>query len=249
MEDPFRLVVWNCNMAFHQKYEQLLALRPTVAVIPECAQADIVRQKAPGFAFRDVEWAGTYPNKGLSVFSFGEYTLRRHATWDAQYHIALPLEVRGPVELNLLALWAFNERAPATVTPNPATTEAALKHYAPFLAEAPGCVAGDFNANVMWDAQGRYASFASLDRTAEDMGLTSAYHLASGDAKGAEATPTFYWQKKRTQPYHIDYAYIPRSWMPRLTSVTVGYPDDWLAHSDHVPLVIELAPTAVTAVA
>ena len=29
----FRLVVWNCNMALHAKYERLLALSPHVALL------------------------------------------------------------------------------------------------------------------------------------------------------------------------------------------------------------------------
>jgi hypothetical protein len=28
-----RIVAWNCNMALHNKYERLLALRPDIAVI------------------------------------------------------------------------------------------------------------------------------------------------------------------------------------------------------------------------
>ena len=33
-----RLIAWNCNMAFHRKVEPLLALRPDIAVISECAE-------------------------------------------------------------------------------------------------------------------------------------------------------------------------------------------------------------------
>ena len=40
-----RIVAWNCNMALHKKYEHLLALRPDVAAIPECAQTGLTRRK------------------------------------------------------------------------------------------------------------------------------------------------------------------------------------------------------------
>jgi hypothetical protein len=31
-----RIVVWNCNMSFHRKYEHLFALNPDIAIIPVC---------------------------------------------------------------------------------------------------------------------------------------------------------------------------------------------------------------------
>lgn len=115
----FRVVVWNCAQGLDRKIEQLLLLKPDIAVVPECAEPDILRRKAPGFTFTDCEWTGEQCNKGLGVFSFNGHTLRRHQSWDRQYHIFLPLEVRGTHPVNLLAVWAFNHRAPVSVSPNP----------------------------------------------------------------------------------------------------------------------------------
>src|SRR3954453_8893270 len=133
---PIRLSVWNCSMALHNKFEHLLSLKPDVAVIPECAEPDILRKKAPHFEFTDCEWSGINKDKGLGVFSFNGFTLRRHQSWDRSFHIFMPIEVRGPESLNLLALWAFNHRVKyklPSVGPNPATTVAALRYYRPFL--------------------------------------------------------------------------------------------------------------------
>ena len=46
-----RIVTWNCAMKLDAKYEQLMSLRPDIAVIPECAEPDILRKKAPNFEF------------------------------------------------------------------------------------------------------------------------------------------------------------------------------------------------------
>jgi exodeoxyribonuclease-3 len=240
----FRLVVWNCNMALHAKHERLLSLRPDVAVVPECAEPDILRRKAPDFRFADCEWRGSGKDKGLGVFTFGDLRLRLHQSWEPRFHLFLPVEVRGPATFNLLAVWAFSTRAPERVAPNPATTAAAVAHYAPFLAAAPAVVAGDFNASVFWDASKRYESFAGLDASLGALGLVSAYHAAGGHALGAEPAPTLFWQKKVTQPFHIDYAYIPRAWTSRVREASIGGAGEWLAHSDHAPLVVEVAGDA-----
>jgi exodeoxyribonuclease-3 len=230
-------------MALHTKYQYLMALRPDVAIIPECAEPDILRRKAPEFAFTDCEWSGQFKDKGLGVFSFNGYSLRRHQSWEARFHLFVPIEVCGPSAFNLLAVWAFNHRAPATVSPNPTTTLEAVSHYQPFLTSGAGVVAGDFNANVIWDQGARYASFANLNTTLEGMGLVSAYHTKRDVKLGEELDFTHFWQRNREQLYHIDYAYVPKSWMPSTAEVSVGGVEEWLPRSDHAPLVIDVRPS------
>jgi exodeoxyribonuclease III len=249
-----RIVVWNCCMALHEKYERLLDLKPDIAIVPECAEPDVLRRKAPGFSFADCEWRGTEypdtgvdPNKGLGVFTFGDLRLRLHHSWDPRFHLFLPLEVRGRgTPLNLLAVWAFNDRVPASVSPNPATTAKAIEHYAPFLRPRDSVVAGDFNGSVVWDDRGGYGKFADVDRTLDDLGLTSAYHAKNvGEKLGEERQPTHFWQRNVTQPFHIDYVYMPKSWVGDAL-VTVGTSDEWLSASDHAPVVVEVPSLAHT---
>jgi exodeoxyribonuclease-3 len=238
---PIRLVVWNCSMALHSKVECLVSLRPDVAVIPECAEPDVIRKKAPDFEFANCEWTGTAKNKGLGIFSFNGVTLRRHQSWERSFHIFIPVEVRGREAANLLAVWAFNHRAKSVAGPTPKTTAEAIRHYQPFLTAAPAIVAGDFNANVKWDASGRYAKFAEVNSELESLGLTSAYHSTRGHALGEEPDPTLLFQKKPEKGYHIDYVYLPRTWLPRIRTVDVGSPAEWLSQNDHVPLVVDIA--------
>jgi exodeoxyribonuclease III len=231
-------------MALHEKFERLREFAPDVAVVPECASPDILRRKAPGFHYADVEWRpGAEQNKGLGVFAFGGTRIRLHETWTPQYPIFLPIEVRGGVSCQLLAVWAFNRRASKLpyVGPNPPTTSDAVAHYASFLRAGRGIVAGDFNASVYWDTSGKYASFARLDEQLRELGLTSAYHARSGEVLGAETRATF-WQNRDGQShgYHIDYAYVPTDLLPNVTSLSVGKHDDWRPHSDHAPLVIDI---------
>lgn len=243
-----RIVTWNCCMAFHRKYERLLDLEPDIAIIPECAEPDVLRQKAPDFAYGDCEWRGTrypetgvYPHKGLAVFTFGDLRLRLHDSWTAQLFHFLPLEVRGGrTPINLLAVWAYNELVLTKVTANPVTTERAIDRYEAFLRAGPSVVAGDFNGNVRWDGAGCPGRFVDVDASLRRLGLRSAYHELRGEPLGAERQHTFFQRRNGTvSGYHIDYAYVPEAWVPR-AQVTLGSREEWLALSDHVPVVIDI---------
>src|SRR5471030_1633970 len=102
-----RIVVWNCNMGFHRKLPSLMELRPDVAVVPECAAPEILSKKSPLAATISNVWVEHKNNKGLAVFSFGEYTLRRHEPFCSDIHCILPVEVAGPQSFHLLAVWDF----------------------------------------------------------------------------------------------------------------------------------------------
>ncbi len=36
-----KLVVWNCRMALHEKWDALVAMGPDIAVVPEAASPDL----------------------------------------------------------------------------------------------------------------------------------------------------------------------------------------------------------------
>jgi exodeoxyribonuclease III len=238
-----RIVVWNCAMALHEKYEHLLALDPDIAVVPECAEPDVLRRAAPGFAFDDCEWGGTFPTKGLGVFAFGTsrapgLRLRLHHTWERRFHLFLPIEVRGPVAINLLAVWAFNRRG-QKVVPNPGTTADAVAYYRPFLSAAPAVIAGDLNSSARWDKGKRHPTFARTNAALEELGLKSAYHARYGHGFDAEPHPTFLLHRKPEKPFHIDYVYVPTAWLSGLHKVTVHPTEEWRRYSDHAPLVVD----------
>ena len=57
---------------------------------------------------------------------------------------------------------------------------------------------------------------------------------------GEEPEPTHIWRKDPSTVYHIDYCFVPETWLPYIKELSIGTPQDWLKHSDHVPLVIEV---------
>jgi hypothetical protein len=235
-----RFIIWNCSMALHKKTEPLMSLRPDIALIAECANPDYVLKKAPQFKFTDAVWIGHSPHRGLGVFSFGAYLTVASTTYDPQFKMFLPLKIFGPHNLNVLAVWAYNYKSRHPAYRNGAPTRAALKHYRHFITAGPTIVAGDFNNSVIWDLPGKDGNFSNLVNDMQADGLVSVYHLNGNNEFGKESEPTCYPKKRRKRSYHVDYCFIPTDWISKSIEVSIGKPKDWVRHSRHVPLTVDI---------
>ena len=247
-----RLVVWNANMAVHRKLDTVLErLQPDVLVLCECADEATLSGKYPGAApWTSMAWAGKVPNppknpdKGLAVMTFGDYRIAAQRPVTPVMEWVVLADIVGPVAFSLIAVWAMNHRASnikAFPQSNPQPAAALNTYWAE--GSVPTVLAGDFNHNVSWDPGMAYAKqhARTLD-AAKRAGLVSAYHQHTGQAQGGETAPTLYWRGAGAKTFHIDYAFIPDEWVPRLQSVSVGSQQDWIdsGMSDHVPLVVDL---------
>lgn len=168
-------------------------------------------------------------------FSFGKVRLTRARTYDSRYEVFLPLKVTGLRSFHLLAVWALNFRATSRLT-----MPDALQWYRSFLSRSDAVVAGDFNNSVFWDRSGKRTNFAGIADTLSQVGLASAYHVATGEHFGQERQATLWFLKRPHQRYHIDYCFVPTTWISPSLSVTVGHHVEWLRHSDHAPLLISV---------
>lgn len=235
-----RIVVWNCNMGLHSKIDRLMALKPDVAVLPECASPEIFSAKAGLFMPRHYEWiTASSDQKGLGVLAFGDYSVTAIERNDPDIRFVLPVEIGGPETFRLLAVWAFNmsdDIPRSDIGP----VRRALARYGNWLTTAPSMVAGDFNNHFCFDKPRRECNHANTLAEMETLRMFSAYHHSNGEAAGKETTPTLYWTRNREKPYHIDYCFVSESWKPRLKRVEIGSPDEWLKFSDHMPMIVDI---------
>ena len=150
-----RLVAWNCCMALHRKFDAVLRLRPDIAIVCECAEPK--RLMAFGSMSQlsaEPIWIGTNPNKGLAVFAFNGYSAQLVDPFYPTLRHVAPVHITGPVECNLLAVWAQNGSGGISRKHQLGPLRRALTKYRDFLAEHPSIVAGDFNNNVFWHRPG-----------------------------------------------------------------------------------------------
>ncbi len=239
-----RLLTWNLNSNLGRKLPAFTALHPDIAVLQEVSAVDIDRLPQSC-------WVGNLPNKGLGAAAFGQFQIRRHPAWDSRIEFIVPIEVIGPVDFLLIAVWAMHGRAVQRIqeTPNRWQLLQALEAYDSLIQSRPTVVAGDFNNAVQWDKTGKAWNHALAVDRLQALGLVSAYHSHHRVEQGAEQDPTLYWTWNQNKTYHIDYVWIPEKWLPAVTSVTVGDYATWVESrlSDHVPLSVDLDENCLTA--
>jgi hypothetical protein len=143
------------------------------------------------FVPSDALWIGDNPNRGLGVFSFGQYRLARANAEAVAITYALPARVIGPSTFNLVALWAHYGKTPIRVGAL-GPTLLALYAYANILLEQPSIVAGGRNNHIRWDKPSKASNHANAVTASSALGLVSAYHAFHGLEQGAERHPTLF---------------------------------------------------------
>jgi exodeoxyribonuclease-3 len=229
-----KLVTWNCAMALHKKHEKLLTLGADILVIQECSRK-FIRQidRTEGWSSA---WFGRNPNKGLAVIVKAPWTIREARALKPKWIAKLTID--GPVPLELFPVWACtsNRRAESYIGQIHLLLDI-LERTNP---NHSTIIAGDFNSNSIWDGGRRINNHSVAVGRLRKLGMESAYHAFFKQTQGAEEHPTFWFTKNKKKVYHLDYAFLSEKLISRLKRVEVGHHKDWLALSDHAPVLVEL---------
>jgi exodeoxyribonuclease III len=161
-------------MAFRKKAGLLIPYKPDLLVIPECEHPDklIFDKDIP--APTSSLWFGENKNKGLGVFSYGDYKLKTLADYTDQYKIIAPIAVKSPLlNLTLFAVWANNPHDPdgQYVT----QVWKAINHYKKLLGKRKVLLAGDFNSNTIWDKPRRAGNHSTVVNILQQKGIIILY--------------------------------------------------------------------------
>jgi exonuclease III len=232
-----RIAVWNCRMALTKKRELLYALRSDIAVIPECSRDSMLICKDDGF---DTRWWGENKHKGLGVVVAKPWVLENGCKPPKQRWIA-PVLVHGPQSFLLLPVWACPVGTLREKNYVGQIYEAIVRHPKWFAANCPTVICGDFNSNTIFDPGRKKRTHSNVVRLLAERGLQSAYHEYFSEAHGNETQPTYYFWHRKDRSFHIDYIFVPNTWIARITEVRVGAYGEWRRASDHVPILIDIA--------
>ena len=71
----------------------------------------------------------------------------------------------------------------------------------------------------------------------------SAYHALHEEGFGRESRPTLLHTFRADRANHIDYIFLPETWIGSVGSVEVGDPQRWIRElkSDHAPVILALS--------
>ena len=226
-----KIVTWNCNLKFAEKFEHIEYMNADICIIQECEKL-----KEDYFPNAKFFWTGRIENKGLGVL-----IKNGSASLDPIHNPNLInfLPIRSD-NIKILGVWAYNHRARKFGNDVSGKTIAAIEYYKKWLAnkDLPCVFGGDFNNSVIWDKPNKENNFQNINSKLESLGFTSAYHSITNDEFGSEENATFFHTKQESKKYHIDYLFLKSL---RCKSINLGQYQDWIKLSDHSPLVVELS--------
>ena len=222
-----KVITWNCNLKFREKFELIDAYDPDICFIQECEKL-----KSDFFPNYKYFWTGRNENKGLGVLTKNN-DFFIDETHNKDLINFLPIKSDN---LRLLGVWSFNHRARKFGSAVSGNTIDAINFYRDWLSDKyKKCiVAGDFNNSIIWDKKNNDNNFININSNLENLGFSSNYHNLKREVFGKESSATFYHTKKESKKYHIDYTYS-KNLIPR--KMQVGLYSDWIEYSDHSPLI------------
>jgi exonuclease III len=223
-------------MAFRKKAALIMAARPDILVVPECEHPKKIDFGDGSLKPTDALWFGQNHHKGLGIFSYGDFHLRkkRSHTEDLKHIVPVTVSNKG-LTINLFAIWANSPDDPDGQYVEQVWK--AIHHYKNIIRRKQTILIGDFNSNTIWDRPRRIGNHSAVVKKLNRKGIRSVYHSYFGQTHGKEEHSTFYLYKHRDKPYHIDYCFASEDLMTKLTSVEVGAFDNWKVYSDHMPLI------------
>lgn len=232
-----RFVSWNCCGGPGGALAAVGELGADAAVLCEvpltCPPASLFEQE-PSWA-----WEGQPGSKGLAVVGLTSPLAARPPLGVGRWSVAAEHESG----LGILGLWS----CPPPGRSYGDEVETILEAHADWLAATPSIVAGDFNLAPGGSVDRRTGSVRKVFDDLDDLGYRSVYHHVSGDAYGAEQSPTYFHRRRQLEPFHIDFCFVHRTLLPLVRDFEVGRYERWVArrgeapgHSDHVPLILDL---------
>jgi len=239
-----RIVTWNANAhgRITQPASAQLAFARAQAAINTFAPDIAVFQEVPNPFVPNTStqfWYGRKYARGIAVCTQPQFALT--PLFSSAPQSVFPFRVEGPVSFSLLAVRSLPPERSPSLQAYVREVMIGVEQCRDILRAGPAVIIGDFNTNSSADLQTRRMSHSMLVRLLRDeFNLVSAYHQHRGVEHGAEAEPTFYLYRHQTKPFHVDYCFVPASW--KISRVEVGSFTEWRTHSDHCPLVVDVAP-------
>ena len=241
-ESQMKIVSWNCNGKFREKFKEIVSEDADIYVIQECENpAESDDEDYREFAGDNYFWTGGIHYKGLGIFAKDEIDLKRIEGLNESFKNFIALRVND--NFNLLGVWAMG-----------ADKEKGLNGYVEMihdyfdanqqLFDENLIMCGDFNSNAVWnnkhkskDSDGNAKNHTNLNLKLNEKGLYSVYHELYDNEQDNEKDATFYQSRHLNQPYHIDYVYAKKDAVLEFEILDFW---KWISLSDHLPLVFKI---------
>lgn len=223
-----KIITWNCNGKFREKFHDILDEDADIYVIQECedpSQSKVNEYK--DFAGDNYFWTGGIHYKGLGIFAHENIKLERIQGLNEEFTNFIALRVND--SFNLLGVWSMPKYVEMIHDYFDANTQ---------LFDENLIMCGDFNSNTVFNNHHpKKKNHTELNKKLESKKLFSVYHKLTGDEQGREKSMTFYQARHLNNPYHLDFVYAGESAVKEFEILDHW---KWISLSDHLPIVFEI---------
>ena len=243
--DCIRLVTWNCRGKFYERFECVQSLDADIYVISECTNPQ--NQKYSTKKFQEFQnfskkrlWNESSRKYELSVGIFVKenHNLEKNEnSYDDKNFISGNF-YSNQCSFNIVGMWPSwsNDQKKGCCAQE--ILDYLNKHSE---INSNYIIAGDMNIDKLYENQ----SSVCITKTSEiiknlneDKKLFSAYHTHLNKSHNKEVMKTYYFQSKGNGTSHVDYVFLNKEKF-EIVKVYLGEKEDWLNHSDHLPLIVD----------
>ena len=227
IESQIKIVSWNCNGKFREKFKEIIEEDADIYVIQECENpAESNDEDYREFAADNYFWTGHLHYKGLGIFAKEDVKIER-IECEGEFEHFIPVRVND--SFNLLGVWAMPKYVEMIHDFFDANED---------LFDENLVMCGDFNSSVVFNYHHPKAkNHTELNRKLENKNLFSVYHALTGEEQGEEKSMTFYQTRHLNYSFHMDFVYAGKN-VVKDFSILDHY--KWITVSDHLPLVFRI---------
>lgn len=220
-----KIVSWNCCGKFREKYSSIKSLDADIYVIQECENPKNYPEKFKDF-YSNYIWYGEKESKGLAIFAKNNIKMENN-NWPT-YCLRHFISVRINGNFDLIGVWA----SPPYIEEYYIYQSINIDRY-----NNSTLLIGDFNSNAIWDKSHKQRNHSNVVAELKQKNIVSAYHYVNNEQEGHETQNTFFMYRNPNKAYHIDYCFINSE---RIIDFDILPSNNWLKHSDHTPIVINI---------
>lgn len=221
-----RIVSWNCNGKFREKYKQIVNVNADIYVIQECENPETSDLDYKNY-FKQFYWIGDKKNKGLGIFINDDSIIAKKNKWKT-YCLRNFLSININNQFDLIGVWDCRPYIEEYYI----YQEINYNNY-----NGNSIILGDFNSNKIWDKDHHERNHSEVVRKLKEKNLISAYHYIFKEEQGKETKNTFYLYRHPDKGYHIDHCFIKKE---RIINYQILDDPFWLTLSDHLPILIDI---------
>ena len=232
-----RIISWNCNMAFRNKYELIFDLNPDIIFLQECEHKEILEKEINPNLYHQILWYGDNKHKGVAIINRTDFNISKKKNHNPNFKYIIPYTIHTDPETNLYLVWAMQHPGSSTKSYIGQVWQA-INNYE-LKAAQTNLLIGDFNSNKLWDKSRQIGNHSAVVEYLKEKKIVSLYHVQNHLEHGNEPDPTLYMYRHIDKPYHMDYCFLSESLRTDSTRIKIGKAEKWLPFSDHMPLIID----------